>query len=147
MRKKMLFSVILIIVIVVMVLAILGQTRNNETKMSEMEAVELLKQKYATALELYDMSEEYFDKEKVYETIDGKEYECYKITNYDTVLKNNFSEKMFNDFENKAVCLEIRNEIPYMVDGGMGFTTYAGVEEFKDITIANDKITATVIVK
>lgn len=144
--KKWIFIGILIIVMVIVFCGIIGQTKNNDKEaFSKTEAIDLLGKKYEEAIKLYDISSEYFDIDEEYETIDGVQY--YKIKNYETVLRDNFSEEVFKDFEEKATCLVIIDKKPYLAEGGRGFSTYAGVEEFKDITITNNKITAIVKTK
>lgn len=118
---------------------------SKASTMSEEEAKKILLEKYELAINLYGLSEDYFNWANE-PTFINDEYSL-ELTNYDEVLNNNFSSNMFNDFEKNAICLEIINGTAYIAQGGGGFSSFAGVEEFKDIKITEDKISSIVKTK
>lgn len=118
--------------------------------LTENEAKELMQEKWDLACELYNLSDKYFDwgeEKSELETKkgeDGYTFECYKITNYHEVLEKYFTSNMYSYFENNAICLKIIDDIPYIVEGGGGFSSYDGIEEILNIQITSEKITGII---
>lgn len=118
---------------------------SKASTMSEEEAKKILLEKYELAINLYELSKDYFNWANEPTVINDEYY--LELTNYDEVLNNNFSSTMFNDFEKNAICLEIINGTAYIAQGGGGFSSFAGVEEFNDIKITEDEISSIVKTK
>lgn len=118
---------------------------SKASTMSEEEAKKILLEKYELAINLYELSKDYFNWANEPTVINDEYY--LELTNYDEVLNNNFSSTMFNDFEKNATCLKIIDGTAYIAQGGGGFSSFAGVEEFKDIKITEDKISSIVKTK
>lgn len=118
---------------------------SKASTMSEEEAKKILLEKCELAINLYELSKDYFNWANEPTVINDEYY--LELTNYDEVLNNNFSSTMFNDFEKNATCLKIIDGTAYIAQGGGGFSSFAGVEEFKDIKITEDKISSIVKTK
>lgn len=87
---------------------------SKASTMSEEEAKKILLEKYKLAIQLYGLSEDYF----------------------------NWANE--GTFINDEYYLELT---AYIAQGGGGFSSFTGVEEFKDIKITEDKISSIVKTK
>lgn len=173
MKKNIIFSVVLIILLVV--IALLGflyytehqkviklnnqiSTIKSEDKMdTETEeeyddkqliefATYLLEDKYETAKQIY-YGIHIFDYVDSKEKIEINGMLSNKITNYEDIINESFTEKARIEFEKgDKTLVAIVDGVAYMQQGGYGITTYAGVE-FKNIEVSEDKITATAVTK
>lgn len=158
MKNKKIYLIIILAVILVIGLCYLFNIyinrgnigdENNSTNgiLAEDETKKLIEEKWNLALKLYNLSDEYFnwESENAENKIeDGYIYSCYPITNYNEVLEKYFTSNMYNDFENNATCLKIFDNVPYIVEGGGGFSSYDGIEEILNIQKTPEKITAIV---
>lgn len=119
---------------------------NIITTFGESEAKALLNEKYNLAINLYAVSPDYFE-------ISNEPFErglndyIYLIKNYDNIVDSNFSDNMKSDFENNAACLIVFQDKHWIEEGDKGFSTYDGIEEFKNIEITDNKITSIVKTK
>lgn len=117
---------------------------NSNDPLSETKL--LLLEKFELAIDLYFLDSNYFnfspyDSEKV--IIENNVY-YFQITNYDTILTQNISPNLFEDFKENAVCLVFLNDEPYIVEGGFGYKSYLGVSDISNINITNEKISCTI---
>lgn len=127
-----------------------NETNITEYVITEAEAKKLIDTKWELAMQLYTLSDTYFDwgqnfsEMKFTKDEKGYEYGYYQLHNYYEVLEKYFSPNMFSDFEKNAVCLEKINNIPCIVEGDGGFYSYDGIEEIFNVQITLEKITAII---
>lgn len=161
MKSKKICLIIILLIILIIVLYYLFNSYMNkdnlesnlnieEEILTEDEAEKLLEEKWDLANELYDLSDKYFDWGEGKSELETKEskggytFDCYKITNYHEVLEEYFTSNMYSYFENNAICLKIIDSIPYIVEGGGGFSSYDGIEEILNVQISSEKITGVI---
>lgn len=157
MKNKKVCLIIILLIIVIIGLYYLFSNNNIENEISitkeiltENEAKELIKEKWNLAIELYGLSNKYFNwgggksELEIKEGENGDKFYCYPITNYNEVLEKYFSTNMYSDFEDNAICLEIIDNVPYILEGGGGFSSYDGIEEILNIQINSEKITSLI---
>lgn len=163
MNKKVLAFLIILIAIVVAIFLFIGKDEKpqeelqgdnsqlNESPvlngvMTQDEALKILKGKYNLARGIY-LGTNIFEYKNSGEYIEIAGKKAYKITNYNQVMNDNFTENRKVEFEgdpNSPVA--IIDGVPYKREVEEVENTYQDVE-FKDVKIEEDKITAIAVSK